>query len=56
MLGCVELCCAVLYCIISYCIVYSVRESKSPAGSKNRTIRAKLALSRKVCMGDGGSG
>ena len=38
----VELCCAVLYCIILYCIAYSVCESKSPAVSKNRKIRAKV--------------
>ena len=39
---CVELWCAVLYCVILYRIAYSVRESKSPAVSKNRKIRAKV--------------
>ena len=36
--------CVVLYCTILYCIVYSVRESKSPAVSKNRKISAKLFI------------
>ena len=36
--------CAVLYRTILYCLVYSARESKSPAVSKNRKIRANLFL------------
>ena len=41
--------------IILYCIAYSVRESKSPAVSKNRKIRAKLVSEAEANVGSIGS-